>query len=134
MNAKGQREVTVCAYALVAALVLCCGVAVFNRGCGRTDSAATGAGRNGASASEQVTRATELNELAGAENKSAGAAVDRATSNAEGAAELNQRATEQLAGSKELLSEIRADNQRAKQILSELIADHQAGHKADKKN
>ena len=134
MHAKGQREVTVCAYAVVVALVLCCGVALFNRGCGRSDSAATSTGGNGASASEQVTRAERLNELAGAENKSAGAAVDRATNNAQRAAELNQRATEQLAGSKELLSEIRADNQRAKQILSELIADHQAGREAGKKD
>ena len=134
MYVKGQREVTVFAYSVVAALVLCCGVALFNRGCGRTDSAATGAGRNSASASEQVNRAAELNELAEAENKSAGAAVDRATGNAEGAAELNQRAQEQLATSAELLKQIRADNQRAKQILSELIADAKAGRETDKKN
>lgn len=134
MHVKGQREVTVFAYSVVAALVLCCGVALFNGGCSRTDSAATSTGRNSTSASEQVTGAERLNELAGAENKSAGAAVDRATSNAEGTAELNQRATEQLAGSKELLDKIRADNSRAKQILSELIADHKAGRKADKEN
>ena len=134
MYAKGQREVTVCAYAVVVALVIGCYLALFNGGCSRNDSAVTSAGGNGTSSGEQVTRAERLNELAGAENKSAGAAVDRATDNAERAAELNQRAQEQLAGSKELLSEIRADNQRAKQILSELIADHQAGRKADKKD
>lgn len=134
MHVKGQREVTVFAYSVVAALVLCCGVALFNRGCGRTDSAATGAGRNGASASEQVNRAAELNELAGAENKSAGAAVDRATSNTQRAAELNQRAQAELATSAELLKQIRADNQRAKQILAELIAGVEAGRKADKKD
>ena len=134
MHVKGQREATVFAYSVVAALVLCCGVALFNRGCSRTDSAATGAGRNSASATQQVNRAAELNELAGAENKSAGAAVDRATSNTQRAAELNQRAQEQLATSAELLKQIRADNSRAKQILAELIAGHKAGREADKKN
>lgn len=134
MHVKGQREVTVCAYALIVAIIIGCYLALFNGGCSRTDSTATSAGGNGASATQQASRAAELNELAGAENKSAGAAVDRATGNAQRAAELNQRAQEQLAGSKELLSEIRADNQRAKQILSELIADHQAGRKADKKD
>lgn len=134
MHVKGQREVTVFAYSIVAALVLCCGVALFNRGCGRDRADAGSTGRNGASATQQVNRASELNELAGAENKSAGAAVDRAADNAQRAAELNQRAEEQLADSQKLLSEIRADNSRAKQILAELIADHQAGPKADKKN
>ncbi len=131
MYAKGQREVTVCAYAVIVAALIGCYLAVFNGGCGRDREADSAAGGNGASVAQQVDRVTELNELAGAENKSAGAAVDRADGDAKRAAELNQRAQGELARSKELLSEIRADNKRAKQILAELITDHQAGRKAD---
>lgn len=99
-----------------------------------SNSTDNGTGRNGASAVEQAARAERLNELAGAENKSAGAAVDRADERAERAAEINQRIADQLAGSKELVEQIRADNQRAKQILAEFIADHKAGRETDKKN
>ena len=85
----------------------------------------TSAGTDGASATQQIERATGLNDIARAENQSARAAVERADERAAEAADLNQRVTERLESSKELLGQIRADNQRAKQILDELIADHQ---------
>ena len=131
MDGERKQKIINTAFCFCAGVIVCCAVFYL---CGGENATDDGAGRNSASANQQVNRAAELNELARAENKSAGAAVDRATSNAERTAELNQRAQAELAGSKELIEQIRADNQRAKQILSELIADHQAGHKADKKN
>ena len=131
MDGERKQKIINAAFCFFAGVISCCAV-FYLRGGG--NATATDAGRNSASAAQQVNRAAELNELAGAENKSAGAAVDRATSNAQRAAELNQRAQEQLATSAELLKQIRADNQRAKQILAELIAGHKAGREADKKN
>ena len=111
--------------------VIACGAMFYLRSGGDD---ASSAGRNGASTVEQAARAAELNELARAENKSAGAAVDRADERAGEAAEINQRAQAELARSKELLEQVRADNQRAKQILGELIAGVETRRKADEKN
>lgn len=129
MHAKGQREVVVFGYALIIAALLCVAGYVSSSGCGCT-GADTARG-NGTSTSQQAQRAAELNELARSENKSAGAAVDRAADDTQRAAEFNQRAQAQLADSKKLLSEIRADNQRAKQIIDELISNAQKGATQD---
>lgn len=128
----GEREVKVIGYALLIAGLVCLAGLLLSGGCGRT-GADTARG-NCTSTSQQAQRAAELNELARAENKFAGAAVERAADDAQRAAEFNQRAQEQLADSKKLLSEIRADNRRAKQIIDELIAGAQTGAATDKKN
>lgn len=125
MDGERKQKIINAAFCFCAGVAFGCAVFYL---CGGN---ATGAGGNGASATQQASRAAELNELAGAENKSAGAAVDRATDNAQRAAKLNQRAQAELATSAELLKQIRADNSRAKQILSELISDHKAGPKAN---
>lgn len=89
---------------------------------------------NSANTAQQVSRAERLNDLAGAENRATGAAVDRAANNTQRAAELNQRAQAELTGSTELVKQIRADNSRAKRILAELIGNHETGAETDKKN
>ena len=133
VDAKGQRKITRTAYALLAAVILCGTVALFYGGCSR-NSTTSGAGAVGASATQQITRAAELNGLAERENQSARAAVERADERAAEAADINQRVTQRLEGSKELLGEIRADNQRAKLILDELIADAESGRTQREKN
>lgn len=122
-----------------AALWLCAGAAVgvictllYLRGSG-TD-ATPNARSNSTSTAQQASRAERLNELAGAENRAAGAAANRAANNTQRAAELNQRAQAELAGSTELIKQIRADNSRAKRILAELIGNHETGAETDKKN
>ena len=62
----------------------------------------------------EITRATELNQQAGAENKSAISHTERAGEYTEQAIQGNQSA-------QAILAEIRADNQRAKQIIDEII-------------
>ena len=92
------------------------------------------AGGDGTSTAQQISRAERLNELAERENRAAGAAVAKASGDAERAAELNQRAQAELATSAELLEQVRADNQRAKRILAELIGGTKAGAETDTKN
>lgn len=122
-----------------AALWLCAGAAVgvictllylHSSGTDSTPNARS----NSANTAQQVSRAERLNDLAGAENRATGAAVDRAASNVQRAAELNQRAQAELAGSAELVKQIRADNSRAKRILAELIGNHGARAETYKKN
>ena len=124
MDAERQCKITRIGYGIIAAVLLCGAVALLHSGCSR-DSATSSTGADGASATQQIERATELNDLARAENRSARDAVGRADERAAEAAEINQRVAQRLNDSKELLGQIRADNQRAKQILDELIADHQ---------
>ena len=62
----------------------------------------------------EINRATELNQQAGAENKSAISHTERAGEYTEQAIQGNQSA-------QAILAEIRADNQRAKQIIDEII-------------
>lgn len=122
-----------------AALWLCAGAAVgvictllylHSSGTDATPNARS----NSTSTAQQASRAERLNELTGAENRVAGAAANRAASNTQRAAELNQRAQAELAGSAELVKQIRADNSRAKRILAELIGNHETGAETDKKN
>ena len=124
MDAERQCKITRIGYGIIAAVLLCGGMALLHSGCSR-DSATSSTGADGASATQQIERATELNDIARAENQSARDAVERADERAAEAAEINQRVAQRLNDSKELLGQIRADNQRAKQILDELIADHQ---------
>lgn len=124
MDAKGQCKIARIGYAVLAIAVFCGGLALLYGGCSR-DSATSSTGTDSASASQQVERATDLNERARKENQSARAAVESADERAAEAAGINQRVAERLANSKELLGQIRADNQRAKQLLDELIAGHQ---------
>ena len=133
MNAKGQRKITRTAYGILAAVIICCAVALFYSGCSR-DNATSSAGADSASAAQQAQRITELNGLAERENQSAREAVTRADDRAAEAAGINQQVTERLADSKELIGQIRADNQRAKQILDELIADAESGRTQGEKN
>ena len=70
------------------------------------------AGGNGADA--EITRATELNQQAGVENKSAISHTERAGEYTEQAIQGNQSA-------QAILAELRADNQRAKYIIDEII-------------
>ena len=62
----------------------------------------------------EITRATELNQQAGAENKSAISHTERAGEYTEQAIQGNQSA-------QAILAELRADNQRAKCIIDEII-------------
>lgn len=133
MNAKGQRKITRTAYGILAAVIICCAVALFYSGCSR-DNATSSAGADSASAAQQAQRITELNGLAERENQSAREAVTRADERAAEAADINQRVTERLEGSRQLLDEIRTDNQRAKLILDELIADAETRPVQRKKN
>ena len=130
MYAKGRREIKVICYALIVAALICLAGLLLSGGCSRSDTPA--AGGNGERAAEQVKRAAELNQQAGAAVKSAAGAVERAEQHADRAAELNQRAQAGVSDCQKLLSEIRADNQRAKQIIDELIRGNQAGTAQDK--
>lgn len=89
------------------------------------------AGGNGERAAQQVNRAAELNQQAGAEIGTAGDAVGRAEQHAERAAELNQSAQTRVSDCQKLIGELKADNRRAKQLLDELIGEHQAGEATD---
>lgn len=89
------------------------------------------AGDNGERPAQQVNRATELNQQAGAAVKSAAGAVERAEQHAERAAELNQSAQTRVSDCQKLIGELKADNRRAKQLLDELIGEHQAGEATD---
>lgn len=79
------------------------------------------AGGNGERAAQQVNRAAELNQQAGAAIKSAAGAVERAEQRAESAEQLNQSAQAGAAECQKLVDELRQDNRRAKCILDELI-------------
>ena len=129
MHAKGQREVVVFGYALIIAALLCAAGYLSSGGCGRT-SADTARG-NGERATEQVNRATELSQQAGAEVRAAAGAVERAEQHADRAAGLNKSAQAGVNDSKKLVEQIRADNQRAKQIVDEFIAGAQTGAAQD---
>lgn len=133
MDAERQCKITRIGYGIIIAILLGGGMALFYGGCSR-DRATSSAGADGASATQQIERATELNDLARAENQSARDAVTRADQRAAEAADINQRVTERLTGSKELLGQIRADNQRAKQILDELIGGAETGQAQGAKN
>lgn len=89
------------------------------------------AGGNGERAAQQVNRAAELNQQAGAAVKSAAGAVERAEQRAESAAAANQSAQTRVSDCQKLIGELKADNQRAKQLLDELIGEHQAGEATD---
>lgn len=130
MHAEGKRKIIYAAGLLCAGALVGCICTLLYCGSGRTSS--TGAGCT--SAAQQVSRITELNELAERENQSAGEAVTRASERAAEAGAINQRVTERLADSKELLGQIRADNQRAKQILGGLIGETESGCTQREKN
>ena len=130
MHAKGQREVVVFGYALIIAALLCVAGYVSSSGCGRS-GADTERG-NGKRAAEQVNRAAELNQQAGAAVKSAAGAVGRAEQHADRAEQLNQSVRAGVADSKKLVEQLQADNQRAKRILDELITSAQTGAAQDK--
>lgn len=89
------------------------------------------AGDNGERPAQQVNRATELNQQAGAAVKSAAGAVERAEQRAESAAAANQSAQARAADCKKLVDKLQSDNQRAKQIIDELIRGAQAGAAQD---
>ena len=76
------------------------------------------AGSNGAVT--EITRATELNQQAGAENKSA-------ISHTERAGEYTEQAMQGNKSAQAILAELRADNQRAKCIIDEIIRGAQEG-------
>lgn len=90
------------------------------------------AGDNGERAAQQVNRAAELNQQAGAEVKSAAGAVERAEQRADRAEQLNQSAQAGVNDCQKLVDELRSDNQRAKQIVDELISNAQTGAAQDK--
>lgn len=115
----GEREVKVIAYALLIAGLVCLAGLLLSGGCGRTG--ADTAGCNGTSTTQQIERAAELNQQAGAAIKSAAGAVERAEQRAESAEQLNQSAQAGAAECQKLVEQLQADNQRAKQILDELI-------------
>lgn len=89
------------------------------------------AGGNGERTAQQVNRAAELNQQAGAAIKSAAGAVGRAEQHADRAEQLNQSAQTGAAECKQLVEQIRSDNQRAKCIIDELIGEHQARQATD---
>lgn len=115
----GEREVKVIAYALLIAGLVCLAGLLLSGGCGRTG--ADTAGCNGTSTTQQIERAAELNQQAGAAVKSAAGAVERAEQRAESAAAANQSAQARAADCKKLVDKLQSDNQRAKQIIDELI-------------
>lgn len=90
------------------------------------------AGGNGERAAQQVNRAAELNQQAGAAVKSAAGAVERAEQRAESAAAANQSAQAGVNDCQKLVGELKVDNRRAKQIVDELIGGAQAGATQDK--
>lgn len=89
------------------------------------------AGDNGERPAQQVNRATELNQQAGAAVKSAAGAVERAEQRAESAAAANQSAQARAADCEKLVDKLQSDNQRAKQIIDELIRGAQTGAAQD---
>lgn len=89
------------------------------------------AGGNGERAAQQITRAAELNQQAGAAVKSAAGAVEQAEQRAESAEQLNQSAKAGVSDCQKLVDELRSDNQRAKCILDELIRNTQTGATQD---
>ena len=89
------------------------------------------AGDNGERPAQQVNRAAELNQQAGAAVKSAAGAVERAEQRAESAAAANQSAQARAADCKKLVDKLQSDNQRAKQIIDELIRGAQTGAAQD---
>lgn len=89
------------------------------------------AGGNGERAAQQVNRAAELNQQAGAAIKSAAGAVGRAEQHADRAEQLNQSAQTGAADCKKLVDKLQSDNQRAKQIIDELIRGAQTGAAQD---
>lgn len=89
------------------------------------------AGDNGERPAQQVNRATELNQQAGAAVKSAAGAVERAEQRAESAAAANQSAQARAADCQKLVDKLQSDNQRAKQIIDELIRGAQTGAAQD---
>lgn len=128
MHAKGQREVKVICYALIIAGLICLAGILLSGGCGRSGSPA---GDNGERVAQQVNRAAELNQQAGAAVKSAAGAVGRAEQHADRAEQLNQSAQAGAADCQKLVEQIRSDNRRAKQIIDELIRGAQAGAAQD---
>lgn len=131
MYVKGQREAVVFGYALAIAALLCVVGYVSSGGCGHTSTDADTAGGNGKSTTQQVERATELNQQAGAAVKSAAGAVERAEQRAESAAAANQSAQAGVNDCQKLVDELRSDNQRAKCIIDELIRGAQTGAAQD---
>lgn len=125
----GEREVKVIAYALLIAGLVCLAGLLLSGGCGRTG--ADTAGCNGTSAAQQINRAAELNQQAGAAVKSAAGAVERAEQRAESAAAANQSAQAGVNDCQKLVDELRQDNRRAKCILDELISNAQTGAAQD---
>lgn len=125
----GEREVKVIAYALIIAGLVCLAGLLLSGGCGRTG--ADTAGCNGTSTTQQIERAAELNQQAGAAVKSAAGAVERAEQRAESAAAANQSAQARAADCKKLVDKLQSDNQRAKQIIDELIRGAQTGATQD---
>lgn len=89
------------------------------------------AGDNGERPAQQVDRAAELNQQAGAAIKSAAGAVGRAEQHADRAEQLNQSAQAGAADCQKLVEQIRQDNRRAKCILDELISNAQTGAAQD---
>lgn len=124
----GEREVRVIGYALLIAGLVCLAGLLLSGGCGRSGSPAGG---NGERAAQQVNRAAELNQQAGAAVKSAAGAVGRAEQHADRAEQLNQSAQTGAAECKQLVEQIRSDNRRAKQIIDELISGAQTGAAQD---
>ena len=124
----GEREVKVIGYALLIAGLICLAGLLLSGGCGRSGSPA---GDNGERAAQQVNRAAELNQQAGAAVKSAAGAVGRAEQHADRAEQLNQSAQAGVNDCQKLVEQIRADNKRAKQIIDELISNAQAGAAQD---
>lgn len=81
---------------------------------------ATEKSAGGNSTVTEITRATELNQQAGAENKSAQQAIERAE-------ERVDNAQAGIDDCETILAELRADNQRAKYIIDEIIRGTQEG-------
>lgn len=124
----GEREVKVICYALIIAGLICLAGLLLSGGCGRSGSPA---GDNGERPAQQVNRAAELNQQAGAAIKSAAGAVGRAEQHADRAEQLNQSAQAGVNDCQKLVEQIRSDNRRAKQIIDELIRGAQAGAAQD---
>ena len=115
------RVMCLCAVAAVGSFILyTCLSGLSSRG-------SAPAGGNGERAAQQVNRAAELNQQAGAAVKSAAGAVERAEQRAESAAAANQSAQARAADCKKLVDELRSDNRRAKCIVDELIRGAQTG-------
>lgn len=116
----------------ISAVCLCAAVATAILYACLSSRGSAPAGGNGERAAQQVNRAAELNQQAGAAIKSAAGAVERAEQRAESAAAANQSAQARAADCKKLVDELRTNNQRTKQIIDELIGGAQAGATQDK--